>query len=116
MGQERRKFKRRYLMYYARVFDKRTGRVIGYVVDLTQEGLMLISEEPVEPNTRFRLRMDLPEDLSEKKFLDFEAESRWCKKDMDPNFYAIGFHMEETAPEVLETIHTMIAAYGFRDA
>jgi hypothetical protein len=113
--EERRKFKRRYLMYYSRVFDRKTGSVLGYIVDLTTEGAMIISEEPVDSGLLFQFRMDLPEDISEKSFLDFEAVSVWCKKDIDPNFYDTGLQMMDIAKEDQEIIERMIQEYGFRE-
>lgn len=115
MQDERRKFKRRYIMYYSRVFDRRTGRVIGYIVDLTPEGAMIISEEPIEPDTVFRLRMDLPEELSDKGYIFFEARSVWCQPDVDPNFFDIGVQLIEIEDEDVALIERMIAEYGFRD-
>jgi hypothetical protein len=112
----RRKFKRRYLMYYSRVFDRKTGRVLGYLVDLTPEGIMIISEEPIETEQTFRLRMDLPEGLSTKGNLDFEAASVWCKADIDPHFYGTGFQISEVSPDDIALIERMIQEYGFRDS
>jgi len=112
---DRRKFKRRYLMYYSRVFDRRTGRVIGYIVDLTPDGAMIISEDPIEPNESFRLRMDLPEEISDKAYIDFDAQSVWCRKDVDPHFWDNGFHLTEINPDDIRLIERMIAEYGFRD-
>jgi len=113
---ERRKFKRRYLMYYSRVFDRRTGRVIGYIVDLTPDGAMIISEDPIDQNISFRLRMDMPEDISDKEFIDFEAMSVWCRKDVDPHFWDNGFHLTDILEEDIHLIERMIAEYGFRDS
>jgi hypothetical protein len=115
MSDERRKFKRRYIMYYSRVFDRRTGRVIGYIVDLTPDGALIISEEPIEPDTVFRLRMDLPEDMNDKSFLFFEARSRWCQRDVDPNFWDIGVQLTQIEAEDTALIERLIAEYGFRD-
>ena len=115
MHDDRRKYKRRDLMYYSRVFDRRTGRVIGYIVDITPEGTMIISENPIEPDFQFRLRMDLPENISSRGFIDFEARSVWCKPDMDPNFWATGFQLTQIQPESIELIERMVAEYGFRE-
>ena len=103
-GSERRKFKRRYLMYYSRIFD------------LTPEGAMIISEEPIDSKQVFQFRMDLPEELSEKAFLDFEAESVWCKRDIDPNFYDTGIRLINITTEDRNILDYMIQEYGFRDA
>jgi len=113
---ERRKFKRRYLMYYSRVFDLKTGEVLGYLVDLTPEGVMIISEEPIEIGQTYRLRMDLPEGLTAKTSLDFEAQSIWCKADIDPHFYGTGFQISQVAQEDIDLIERMIQEYGFRDS
>jgi hypothetical protein len=115
MHDERRKFKRRYIMYYSRIFDRRTGRVIGYIVDLTPEGAMIISEEAVEPGSIFRLRMDLPEDLSNKGYIYFEARSVWCQRDIDPNFWDIGVQLTSIEADDVALIERMVAEYGFRD-
>lgn len=115
-GSERRKFKRRYLMYYSRIFDRKTGSVIGYIVDLTSEGAMIISEDPIDSKQVFQFRMDLPEDLSDKSFLDFEAESVWCKRDIDPNFYDTGIRLLNITPEDRALLDHMIQEYGFRES
>ena len=113
---DRRKFKRRYLMYYSRVFDRETGSVLGYIVDVTPEGAMIISEEPVPPGKVYQVRMDLPEDISDKSFVDFTAESVWCKKDIDPNFYDTGLRISNLSDEDRALIENMIQEYGFRDS
>ena len=115
MVDERRKFKRRYMMYYSRIFDRKNGSVIGYLVDLTPEGAMVISEEPINPGEIFRLRMDLPEDISDKACLDFQARSVWCKPDIDPHFYGTGFQILDLKGEDIQIIERMIQEYGFRD-
>ena len=113
--QERRKFKRRYLMYYSRIFDKTKGSVLGYIVDLTPEGAMILSEQPVDVGQRFDFRMDLPEGIANKDFLDFQAESRWCSRDIDPNFWDTGLYLFNITEEDRSIIDKMIQEYGFRE-
>jgi hypothetical protein len=115
MGAERRRFKRRYLMYYSRVYNRQTGDVIGYMVDLTPEGAMIISEEPIEVGKDFRLRIDMPEEISQKASLDFEAKSVWCKPDIDPHFFGTGFYINNLPEQDINLIERMIQEYGFRD-
>jgi hypothetical protein len=115
MQEERRKHIRPNLMYYSRAFDRRTGRVVGYIMDITPEGAMIISRSPIEPEYHFRLRMDLPEELSDKPFIDFEARSVWCKRDMDPHFWATGFQLTQIQPSNVELIERMVAEYSFHN-
>jgi hypothetical protein len=114
--EDRRKYKRRYMMYYSRIFDRQTGIVIGYLVDLTPDGAMIISEQPIAPGKIHRLRMDLPEDIASKPSLDFEAKCVWCKTDIDPHFYGSGFQILSLSEEDALFIQRMIEEYGFRDS
>ena len=112
---ERRKLKRRHLIYYLRVFDRNNDRLVGHVVDITGEGAMLISEEPIETDTVFQSRMVLPEGIEGSREIAFDAKSVWCKKDTNPNYYATGFQLLNAAPKDVDTIERLIVDFGFRD-
>ena len=63
---ERRHFKRRHLIYYLRVFNRKTGDLLGHLVDVTRDGIMLINEDHVPLDIEMDLRMSLPEEISGK--------------------------------------------------
>ena len=44
---DRRKLDRKYLTIYSRVFDRVSGRLLGYLADLSEKGAMIISDEPI---------------------------------------------------------------------
>ena len=113
--QDRRKTKRRFLMFYARIFDRRTGRQIGYIADLTPEGMMIISEKPIRIGETYPLRMDLPEDLSQRPSLDFQALSIWSKPDIDPDYTATGLQLLDVGEQEIAIIKKIVESYGFRD-
>ena len=60
---EKREIKRRHLIYYLRVFDRKTDQLLGHLVNITPQGIMLISEESLATDTTFQLRMKLPSAL-----------------------------------------------------
>jgi hypothetical protein len=113
--EERRRLKRRHLIYYLRVFERDSKQLIGHLVDITPEGILIISEEPKDPDLIFNFHMDLPEELIGKVGLEFEAKSMWCRKDINPDFYAIGFQLLNIAPQDIEIIGRLIEDFGFRD-
>jgi hypothetical protein len=113
--EERRKVKRKYLMFYSRVFDRNSGKLLGYLSDLTQDGAMVISEDPIETGLVMRLCMDLPEGYFTRERLNFEAKSVWCKPDIDPKFYNTGFQLINPNREDIDIIQWIIQEYGFRD-
>ena len=88
-------------------------RVLGHLMDLSSEGLMLLSEKPIEVNEEYRLRMRLPRDVSGGREIVFEARSRWCKQDKSPEFYVVGFQIQNMDAEMRETLSRLIGDFGF---
>ena len=113
--QDRRKLKRRHIVFYSRVFDRNTGVLLGHLMDITVEGLMLITDSPLEAGEQYHLRMDLPEDAKAKPYLSFDATCLWNRPDINQAFYNAGFKVHNMTPEDTNLIETMIDEYGFRD-
>lgn len=111
---EKRKIKRRYLLYYMRVYDE-TRQQIGNLVDLTPKGAMLVSEHPLPIKTNYQLKLELSEDVADKPYLEFNARSLWCRPDVDPHFYNTGFRILDLSPEDVKIVNRIIEVYGFRD-
>jgi hypothetical protein len=111
---ERRKVKRRHLIYYLRVFDRTSGRQVGHLVDLTADGMMLMSERPIRVGRTIGFKMTLPGSHAEETF-EFDATSLWTSEDVNPDFYDTGFKFEKISRRHLAQIETLIDDYGFRD-
>ena len=112
---EKRKTKRRYLLYYMRVYDVTTRQQIGNLVDITPRGIMVVSEHPILKGQVTRLRMELTADVSDRPFMEFSVRSRWCKPDINPNMYNTGFEILQLPPEDAKIILRIIKEFGFRD-
>ncbi len=113
--EERRKIKRRYMLYYARIFEAQTQDLVGHLVDITTGGAMIISEKPMQGNTIFNLKLELSADVSDQPYLEFKARSVWCHPDIDPQYYNTGFQIVDLTPEGETIIRRIMEIYGFRD-
>jgi hypothetical protein len=111
---DKRKLKRVHLIYYLRLFDNQTNDQVGHLVDITTEGIMMISEEPTPLGKDFSFKMQLPGDITGRDEIEFKARCLWCRKDFNPDFYVSGFKIEKTSPKELKTITTLINQYGFK--
>ena len=112
---EKRKLKRRHLIYYLRVFDRNTDVLIGHLVDITPDGILLISERSIETNQIFQLKMVLPAEILGMEQLYFDAKSVRCQKDINPDFFNIGFQLQKVARNHFLVIEQLIDDLGFRD-
>jgi len=115
MSEELRALERRHLIYYLEVYDDETGDLLGHLVDLTTEGIKLVSRDPIEVGKRFRLRMNLPEGYFDDKVLRFTARSLWSSNDVNPDFYDTGFKVEEMDRRGKDIIAGLVGQFGFND-
>ena len=109
---EKRSLKRRHLIYYLRIYDGISSRVVGHIVDITNRGLMLISDEPIAVQEEYRLRMKLPGMSTVQEELIFEAVCRWCREDENPAFFVAGFQIHHLLPEEAAFIQALIDEFG----
>ena len=112
---DKRKSKRRYLLYYMRIYDTTTRQQIGNLVDITEQGMMIVGEHPIPEGQISHLRMELSNEVSNKPNMEFSARSKWCKPDVTPNMYNTGFEILDLAPEDAEIIRRINKEFGFRD-
>ncbi len=112
---EPRILKRRHLIYYLEVHDGKSGSLLGHLVDLTTKGVKLVSREPIATDTELTLKMMLPDEYSEEKFVSFKAKSIWSGKDVNPDFYATGFIAPDLSKDVKDIFKSLIDEAGFND-
>jgi hypothetical protein len=111
---EKRKFPRRDLIFYSRVSDGMTGRALGYLLNITPEGAMILSEKPLEANLEVELHIELPDEMSDLREMVIPARSRWCQPDINPEFYDVGFVFLKMTEEYTGLILRLVEEYGFR--
>lgn len=107
-GANKRNLKRHYLIYYLRVFNRETGEVLGHLVDITPKGVMIMRDAPLEVGGTYSLRLRWRNSAGKLQLADFEGVCRWCRPDVNPDFYGAGFAITSAAPEHIEAIHSLI--------
>ncbi len=110
--EERRKLLRRHLYYYSRVYDESTHEMAGRLVDITREGMMMVSENPVKSETQFTFKLILPKPIEGKKYLVVEARSKWSKKAGVEDRYDNGFKLININAKAAEMIDRMVCRAG----
>jgi hypothetical protein len=110
-----RKFKRRHLIYYLEIFDDESGDLLGHLVDLTVNGLKMVSREEIKTGRNIRLRLMMPEEYCQDRQVVFDAKSMWCRPDVNPEFHATGFSAPELSQETRKMFMIMINQVGFNE-
>ena len=112
-GRDKRQVERKYLVFYLRVFDGLGSRVIGHLVNISANGIMLLSDSPIPVNEEHKLRMRLPHELVDHGEIVFHAFSRWCRKDTNPDFYVTGFQLHDISPTLEYNILCLIDEFSY---
>ena len=112
---DKRKLKRRHLIYYLHVLERVSGNLIGYLVDISTEGIMIMSENPIEAGTVLELKIMLESEMSAKQYLYFDASVLRCVKSINGTTYDIGCKLLNLSPEDFREIEMIIDELGFRD-
>jgi hypothetical protein len=112
---DKRKLKRRHLIYYLHVQERSSGTVIGYLVDISTEGIMIMSENPISVGTVLELKIMLESEMSAKQYLYFDAQVLRCEKSINGISYDIGCKLLKLSPEDFREIEMIIEEIGFKD-
>ena len=102
------------MVFFGRVTNRKSGQLVGNVADITSDGIMIISPQPIAVDQTFELRMDLPVDIFGIEYLDLDGRSIWCNPDIDPSLFNTGFKLENVPAEVSKIIEQIIKEYGIR--
>jgi len=110
--EERRKLARKYLSFFSRVMDPSSERLLGYLVDLTTGGALMIGNISLEQGEILPMRIDLPEEFSPLEQLNLIAKVIWIVPDVDPELYRTGLQMVEIKPSDLEVLEQLLTKYA----
>jgi hypothetical protein len=111
---EKRKYIRIPLNYYLKVTVTETRKHHGYMIDVSEEGFKLLSEEQIPTGSELICSLHLPDDLKGWTELSFKAKSCWSGKDINPDYYVSGCHIDRIDPVGETVISIIIHLYGHK--
>jgi hypothetical protein len=108
---ERRKLERYHLIHYLRIYNQKNGWFMGNLVDISPEGIKMISEDPLEPGQIYAFKMEFPEEVGGKLKIEFNGLCKWCRTDINPALFAAGFELIDTSQEDVAIMTQLIEWY-----
>lgn len=114
-----REHERLHLTFALRVFEGE--RFVGFMADIAENGIMIISDAPFTEGVSSRLRMKPPSSFSWKgtagpnHSIEFSARCKWTQKsETDENYYISGFEYTDIRAEEKDVIHSLIQKYHMK--
>ncbi|QJI30662.1 PilZ domain-containing protein [Pseudomonas sp. ADAK18] len=108
-----RRIKRHQLPCFLQVFNRLTDRPIGYLGNVSEEGLMLISHLPMMVDVDFELRLKIPGPEGDVHAVDLTATCLWSHEDINPRHYDSGFSILRAPVEYGQLINALLQYFSF---
>ena len=109
---DRRKYTRRHLIFYLRIFDE-NDILLGYLLDISEGGILMMSEVEVPEGKQLKLKLKLPKEINEGDSINFSGIVKRVTKDLNESFYDIGIQISEKDKEYSDILHKLVEFCGF---
>ena len=111
--ENQRKYKRWQLSKPLKIIDRKDGRHIGNITDITIAGVGMISKYPLISNVTLELKIDLSNEDNHFNDIELEGKNVWCDKNEIIDRYNAGIELENVNEELEKQIKDLIARFGF---
>jgi hypothetical protein len=108
-----RRIERHQLPYYLQVFNRYTDKPMGCLGNVSEHGLMLISDLPILVGANYQLRLKVPAGNGQLNSIDLNASCLWCREDETPGSYDSGFMLQATPAEYGHLILALQRYFSF---
>ena len=98
---------------FLQVFNRHTDKPIGYLGNISSDGLMLVSRLPMMVNADFELRLKIPGPEGDVHAIDFTATCLWSREDINPQHYDSGFTLLQAPDEYGQLIAALLQYFSF---
>ncbi len=113
--QEKRKHARKHIGCAFKVSDINRKQVIGCMVDLSEDGFMLLTDQVHDAGTVLQLRVDFPGGVNGVSSIELGAESLWAGAANKPKHFWAGFHIIDLSDSAAEVIASVISKSQSKD-
>lgn len=77
--------------HLVRVLDADSGKAVGRIVDITADGMMVVTKEKIVVGKHYNYRIILPVMVHHRSDVCVDAKAIWTKADKNSDFCRAGF-------------------------
>ncbi|MEE1869527.1 MULTISPECIES: PilZ domain-containing protein [Pseudomonas] len=110
---DERRIERHQLPYFLKVFNRFTDQPIGYLGNVSEDGLMLISQLPMLVGPDFELQLKVIGRSGGVHLINLTASCLWCHEDETPGHYDSGFMLLQAPDEYAKLVRALRNYFSF---
>lgn len=107
-----RKLERREINQTIDIMDVINGGKFGELINITVEGLMVMTEQDIPTQSIYQLSIKLPVELHGSASVELGADCLWCRKDENFHRFWAGFQIIDASDTAVKQIEDLIEAYS----
>jgi hypothetical protein len=107
--QEKRKHARKHIGCAFKVSDINRKQLIGCMVDLSEDGFMLLTDQIHGAGAVLQLRVDFPSEVNGVSHIELGAESLWAGAANKANHFWAGFRIIDLSDSAAATLAVVIS-------
>jgi hypothetical protein len=93
------------------VISRSTGKQVGLLVDVSSEGMLVMTKEDLAENRVLELALELPDQIEVGGQLDLDAEVIWTKHSVHLGIINNGMRLRYLSTEAAEKLQKVISFY-----
>lgn len=97
------------------IYDGFSQERIGEIANIHQEGLMLISDQAIEPNTLYQYRLALPQEILGLQAIELGVDCLWTQEISNIKRYWSGFQIIDASGQALAIIDELTQNFSKPD-
>ena len=90
-----------------------THTSLGHLVNISDQGLMVIGSRKLEQDDNFSLEIHVPEHFQMSGRVMIGVRLRWCRPDINPDLFAYGLAVIQSSAEFHELARRLRTGYSF---
>lgn len=108
----KRKLERKELNQRIPIIDTINGGEFGELVNVTVEGLMVITDKEIPLQSIYQLSLQLPVEINGSRTVELGADSLWCRNIENFNRYWAGLQIIDASDQAVAQLEQLIAHYS----
>ncbi|MFA7553691.1 MAG: PilZ domain-containing protein [Spongiibacteraceae bacterium] len=94
------------------VVDIINGVNLGELVNVSVDGIMILSKQAVPIQSIYQLTLQLPIEIAGRNRIDLGADCLWCRQAEDPHRYWAGLQIIDISDEAIAQLEALIACHA----
>lgn len=90
-----------------KISDRESDTLIGYAGDVSECGMKLLTDTPVEPGTELKLRVRMRDRQGEMRQVDVDMACQWSQENTRTGFFEAGLALQGDSAEYVRLIEGM---------